>query len=263
MKTLDWLADLRFRNPLLYRIGMVHFILAVMLVVPLLFDSREVLGINPWIKPIKFCLSIGIYAWTFGWMLWDLHGKQRWIKGISWAVAISMLIEIGVIIFQASRATRSHFNEDTVMDQLLFGVMGGMIGTNTIAIVIAFGLFLFTKTKLDKPYLLAVRLAFVVFLIGNWVGGQMIKHGGHAVGAAEDGPGIPFFNWNTLGGDLRIGHFIGLHAIQVIPLISHYVLKKTSLGTTPRYVIALLSALAYGGIVALLYWRAAQGLALV
>lgn len=242
---------------------MVHMIMAVMLVVPLLFDSREVLGINPWIKPIKFCLSIGIYAWTFGWILWDLHGRQRWIKTLSWMIAISMIMEIIVIIYQASRAALSHFNQDSTMDQMLFGIMGLFIGVNTIAIFITFGLFLFTKTTLDKPYVVALKLALVVFILGNWVGGQMIKHGGHAVGAPEDAPGIPFLNWNTLGGDLRIGHFLGLHAIQVIPLISYYVLKKTSLSVSSRYAIAVVSAILYGGLVAWLYLRAAQGLALV
>lgn len=263
MKILDWLANLRFRNPLLYRIGMVHFIMAFLLVVPLLFDTREVLGINPWIKPIKFSFSIGIYAWTFGWMLWDLHGRQRWVKAMSWTIAVSMIIEISIIIFQASRATLSHFNSASPMDEILFGIMGLFILINTIVIVVAFGLFLFTKTQLDKSYEVALKLAFVVFLLGNWVGGQMIKHGGHAVGAPEDGPGIPFFNWNTLGGDLRIGHFLGLHAIQVIPLISYYVYKKTSLSVTVRMIIAVVSAMLYGGLVAWLYFRAADGIPLL
>lgn len=262
MKTLDWLANLRFRNPLLYRIGMVHFIIAVMLVVPWIVDPRQVLGISTWIKPIKFCLSIGIYAWTFGWILWDLHGRQRWIKGISWMIAVTMVIEISIIIFQASRATRSHFNEASDMDLLLFGIMGGMVAINTIAIVISFGLFLFTKTKLDKAYLLALRLAFAVFLLGNWIGGVMISRGGHAVDAPEGGPGIFFFNWSTLGGDLRIGHFLGLHAIQVIPLISYYCYKKTTLGVMPRYIVALLSVFLYGGLITWLYLRASAGLAL-
>ncbi len=262
MKTLDWLANLRFRNPLLYQIGMIHFIMAVMLIIPWIFDSREVLGTNTWIKPIKFCISIGIYAWTFGWILWDLHGKQRWIKGLSWVIAVTMVIEISIIIFQASRATRSHFNESSALDGILFGTMGGMIAINTIAIVISFGLFLFSKTKLDKAYLLALRLAFVVFLIGNWIGGVMIANGGHAIGAPEDSPGVFFFNWNTLGGDLRIGHFLGLHAIQVIPLISHYVHKNTNLSQTPRYGVAVISSLLYGGVIAWLYMRASNGIAL-
>jgi len=262
MKTLDWLANLRFRNPLLYRIGMIHFILAVMLLIPWMIDTREVLGINTWIKPIKFCLSVGIYTWTFGWILWDLHGRQKWIKSISWVIAVTMVIEIAILIFQASRATRSHFNEATALDGILFGTMGAMIAINTIAVIVAMGLYFFTKTKLDKPYSLAVRLALIVFLFGNWIGGVMISRGGHAVGAPEDAPGIFFFNWNTLGGDLRIGHFLGLHAIQVIPLISYYCFKKTNLGETPRYGIAIISTLLYGGLIAWLYMRAASGLAL-
>lgn len=33
------------------------------------FDSRLVMGTNPWIKPVKFAISITIYVWTVAWLL--------------------------------------------------------------------------------------------------------------------------------------------------------------------------------------------------
>ena len=101
MRTFEWLAELRYRDSLLYRVGMVHFIMGVLLFLPLLVDSREVLGINPWIKPIKFCISVGIYAWTMGWMMFDFIHHKKWIKRFSWTIAITMILEIVIIIFQA------------------------------------------------------------------------------------------------------------------------------------------------------------------
>ena len=36
---------------------------------------------------------------------------------------------------------------------------------------------------------------------------------------------IFFLNWNKEGGDLRIAHFLGIHALQVIPLFA-WLLEK-------------------------------------
>jgi hypothetical protein len=36
-------------------------------------------------------------------------------------------------------------------------------------------------------------------------------------GDLTDATGLPFFHWSTTGGDLRVSHFIALHASQVVP----------------------------------------------
>ena len=42
----------------------------------------------------------------------------------------------------------------------------------------------------------------------HWVGGE-----------ATDAGGLPLVNWSRTGGDLRVAHFFGIHAMQIIPLL--------------------------------------------
>jgi hypothetical protein len=77
----------------------------------------------------------------------------------------------------------------------------------------------------DWPMVSAIRFSFVIFLAGNAIGGYMLARGSHTVGAGDGGPGLPFVNWSTIGGDLRIAHFIAIHAIQIIPLFA-YILSQ-------------------------------------
>ena len=74
-------------------------------------------------------------------------------------------------------------------------------------------------TTLSGAYLAGIRWGAVLFVIGSVVGGVMSGLNRHTIGIADGGPGLPLVNFSTVAGDLRIAHFVGLHALQVLPLI--------------------------------------------
>lgn len=260
MMTLpDFLQTLKQRNALLYYTGLAHFILAIILLGFSLVDDRMVMGINAWHKPFKFTISIAVYAWTYGWLLFYLK-RKRWVKFLSWGIAISMIVEIVCIITQAARGVQSHYNMETAFDGILFAIMGNMIAMNTIILVIVLILFLIETPKINPSYLLGIRLGMVAFLVASAIGGVMISQFQHSVGVADGGEGLPLLNWSTKGGDLRIGHFIGMHAIQVIPFLA-YLIGKSSFSQKTLAVLVLF--LGYMGVLGFLYFQAMQGIPLI
>ena len=80
-------------------------------------------------------------------------------------------------------------------------------------------LMLFSCKNGDYERLLVgLRLGLFLFLLGSAEGGIMIAQRAHTVGVADGGAGLPLVNWSTQGGDLRIAHALGLHALQLLPL---------------------------------------------
>ena len=247
-------AEIHRRDPVLSATGWLHVgLLAVMLCVAP-FDSRLILGINPWIKPMKFASSIALYTWTLAWYLGYLSGPRRMMRLIRWGVAVAMTVEIVCISGQALRGTTSHFNMATAFDAVIFSVMGFMILLNTglVAIVI---LYFFTRPpELPPAYLWGIRLGIAIFLIGSMEAIVMLHNLGHTVGQLDGGPGLPIVNWSLTGGDLRVAHFFGLHALQIVPLAG-YAISRARL---PAALTALFAA-GYLGIMAVLYSRAMAG----
>ena len=207
-------------NPALSGTGWLNVALAALALVLLLVDHRLIAGAPAWLKPLKFSLSIVAFAWTLGWLLADLPAPaQRSVQVLSWGVALSMLVEQAVIFAQAARGTTSHYNASTPLNALLFGLMGLFIVVNTL--LTAWALYLAWRYQPHGPagYVWGLRLGLLVFLVGSLLGGFMIHHLQHTVGAPDGGPGLPGLGWSTRAGDLRAAHFLGMHALQALPLL--------------------------------------------
>jgi hypothetical protein len=258
--TADWLRVLHRVNPVLSWVGWLHVGVLLVTLGLLTFDHRIVTGLPVWVKPVKFALSIVAYAWTLAWLLADLPAPaQRAVRLISWGVGLSMLVEMACITTQAARGTTSHYNAATAFDGMVFGLMGIFIMVNTALTIWAVYLVWRHRPHGPAGYVWGVRLGLLLFLIGSVLGGMMIHLNQHTVGAPDGGPGLPGLGWSTRAGDLRIAHFLGLHALQAVPVLG-WVASKLM----PERAVAAtwLGAAVYAGLVALLFAQAMNGVPL-
>jgi hypothetical protein len=205
--------------------------LAGVSIVGLLLDDRMMVGQPIWAKPLKFSLSIAIYAVTLSWLVGLTRGRLRRVSW--WAGTISaaaLVVEMVVIVGAVVAGTTSHFNVSTPLASAMWSVMAASIVVVWIAtLVVAFALF---RAPLgDAARTLAIRTGAVLalggmalaFLMTSPTADQLADFrgiaGAHSVGVADGGPGIPVLGWSTVAGDLRIPHFVGMHALQALILL--------------------------------------------
>lgn len=246
-----------------------------------LLDHREVVGVPIWLKPFKFAVSIAIYTTTVAWLISLLDQRRKrhgWILGA--VIALTMLIEMVIIVGQAARGHQSHFNNETPLDATLYSVMGATIAIAWVGTLILAILLLIQRIP-DRADALAVRFGLLIGLGGMGVGflmtlptkAQLAQDessitGAHSVGVTDGGPGLPLVNWSTTGGDLRAGHFIGMHALQLLPLfglglsLASRRIARLRSGTV-RARLIVVAGLAYAGFTALIVWQALRGQPLI
>ncbi|MFB7590702.1 hypothetical protein [Streptomyces sp. NPDC056169] len=257
-------------------------VLALVSAVGLVVDDRILVGVPIWTKPLKFSIALIAYTLSLAWMLSLLAPPARAHRVGWWAgtvVAVALLIEMVFITLQAVRGTQSHFNHATPFDNAVFQIMGASIVILWLsALVIA--VLLLRARILDRATAWAVRLSSFLALAGAAVGFLMTSPtpeqlavddspitGAHSVGVPDGGPSMPLTGWSTTGGDLRIPHFFGMHALQLLPLL---LLVLAALA--PRVArladervklrLTLTAAGVYAATFALLTWQALRGQAL-
>jgi hypothetical protein len=241
--------------------------LAVALV-GLVVDPRQIAGSPAWLKPAKFGVSITVYLVTLQWILAFVRGHRRLLLVVSGVTLLVLVVEIGLIDLQVVRGTTSHFNKSTPFDAAVFNMMGTLISSLFVVTVIAAVLVLRIK-GLDAGIAAGMRWGLVLALLGMGEAVLMTTNfgwspgGGHTVGAPDGGPGLPITGWSTEHGDLRIAHFVGLHALQALPILAWALTAFTSLGSRTRARLVAVAGAGYGGAMLLLTWQALRGQALL
>ena len=220
MKTLY--SRISQSRPLFY-LGWHYFALFVLFLVLINVDAREVMGVNTWIKPSKFAISSGIFVWTIAWILPYFENYPKRQKFYAWAFATAFFVETGLIFFQGVRAVQSHFNTSTPLDTAVFTAMGFVVSIITLfAFVFLIDLLFLKKLTASREMKWAICLGLGLVLLASAVGAQMGGQLQHSVGGKDGTSGLFYLNWSTLVGDLRVAHFIGVHALQILPLIAYF-----------------------------------------
>lgn len=190
-----------------------------------------------WIKPIRFALAFGIHAATLIW-IYHITGRMSLNNRLFNAcldVQLSVfIIEMLCITLQAARGVHSHFNVATPFDEGIYTIMG--IAATTLVFTYPLQAFIFFRQPGKRKVVsYACSCGFIAMVIGCFMGFQMtepraaqdamseqgietVMQGAHYVNAPS-GNSLPFFSWDTTTGDWRIAHFIGLHGIQLLPLL--------------------------------------------
>jgi hypothetical protein len=124
-------------------------------------------------------------------------------------------------VFQSARGVGSHFNTATPIEGIMFMLMGLAAPVFTaLAAVLGIAIARRPRPDLAPAFRLAVVLGLILTtVLGTAAGVAISVNGGHWVGAAAtDAGGLPIFGWSRYGGDLRVAHFFGLHALQILPV---------------------------------------------
>jgi hypothetical protein len=210
------MKDILLQNKILFWLGSLHFLVFVLLLLYYPFNNTIVLGINSVIKPMKFALSIGIYAWTMAILLHYVQDVDK-VQLYSWVAFVTMSFEQWAITRQALRGELSHFNQQSV----LFPLMGIAIFTVTLWTAYMTYVFIQQKTyNLSPTMVLSIKIGLIYFVVFSLFGGYIVRSQGHTVGAPDGGEGLWLLNWSQFFGDLRVAHFFGIHSLQVIPLFA-------------------------------------------
>ena len=269
-----WTAPIWRADRPLTVVGILMLAAAAFFAAAMAVDGRLITGAPAWLKPFKFAVSTAVYSLTLAWVFTWLTDWPRTRRIVGWTTAVVFGVEVVIIAAQAWRGTTSHFNVGTPLDALLFFIMGAAIFIQTFTSV-AVAVALWRQAFREPAMMWALRFGMVITIAGAMTGplmtrpteaqlagaragGRLTVSGAHSVGGPDGGPGLPVTGWSREYGDVRVPHFVGLHALQVLPLLGFAVRRWRRSNDRDGQVMIVLS-LSYAGLFGLLLVNALRG----
>jgi hypothetical protein len=231
-------------------------------------DDRTVRDINPWIKPLKFQVSVAVYlgtlAWFAGWLPAHTRSARWWTPFLA-ITLFSACYEIFWIMGASMFGVESHFNVSTPLMGMAYTLAGFFaVLLTTASLVMGYQFLKHPPPGLAPAVQLGLALGLLLTFVGTvivagYLGGAPGHYVGEAVSEAiSDTDGLPVLGWSTQVGDLRVAHFFATHALQIIPLLSlpvAWLLPES----VQRLVMWIISAL-YAGLIVGTFAQALMGL---
>jgi hypothetical protein len=191
-----------------------------------------------WRKPILFGISAGLTSISMGWV-WSNLSKYRSDSFFSWATALALVVEVGLIDLQQWRGVPSHFNRTTTLDSNIYNVMGILIlGVTGVILMLTVRSFTNEVTQ-PTPMVIAMQSGLVYLAIScilgvliNISGDLRVQEG--LLPARYGQAGVPKFP-----------HGVVIHALQWLPVIA-WLTAKAKFGMIVQRQMSIVASAATG-----------------
>jgi len=223
---IGFVLELKERNAMLFYFGLLCLLLSLAFLAMTRISNMQVYQVNAWYKPFKFAFSTFMFSWAMAWYCSYLPNFN--IPAFNWSVILLLGFEIAYIAIMAAQGKTSHYNVSSPFYSMMFSMMA--LAATLVTVYTAYvGLLFFTNSFPTLPgyYLWSIRLGILIFVIFSFQGFLMGARMSHSVGLVNDNSNLFIVGWSRLAGDLRVAHFIGMHALQVLPLLAFYLLRNT------------------------------------
>jgi hypothetical protein len=253
------IAEALQRQRTLTAYGLLLLVLTPLMLLLQQIDTRTFDDVDVWAKPTKFVFSVGVFALTMAWFFGYVRPARRNAPSLRAIVAIIIAagsFEIIYISWQAGHGLASHFNKSSTLYEIMYALMGlGAVSLVATSLPLAWEIAQRPAPGLKSQFVGAVVLGLVLCVVlGGGFGIYMAQQPGHAVGLV--GGHTLFFGWNRAGGDLRIAHFLGIHAQQAIPILG---LLVGTLSPRLRWPTLIGGTVAYAVLDVALFIQAIKG----
>lgn len=253
----------RQRLPLLWWGGWAVLALSVPLLWLALTTEARFNGVSVWTKPWKFHVSVGLHLLTLAWfaaMLPATPSRERALSRMGLLAVACGVLELAYIGWRASRGEASHFNVGTPVAAVLYGLMGlGAVLLTACAGWLGWHIGRSADFAHGPVLKRGVAVGLVLgCVLGTLAGAYLSAQSGHWVGGnASDAQGLPVLGWARDGGDLRVAHFFGLHAMHGLPVLAWLAARQLPVAAARRAVDA--AALAWVLLTGLVFAQAVRG----